>query len=112
MTEQGELFELNLETNEREPAMLKAAKIQIESLKKQKLLTENDVLTCQTVLSLAEAIGKAAAKGQASAMSFATKELREWQAMLPKPVAISTMEELQKAMVEIQEGNSDNVVFA
>lgn len=83
--------------------MLEAAKAHIEALESQNLIKAENRLTCQIVLSLSEAIGKAAAKGQASAMSFASKELREYMALLPKPETIGTFDEL-KLMLEQEDG--------
>lgn len=98
MGNQDALFEVGLESTASEPPMLKAAKAQIADLKEQGLIKSEHVMTCQMILSLAEAIGKAAAKGQASAMSFASKELREFMALLPKPATISSMDELMEAL--------------
>lgn len=109
MGNQGVLFEVALESDISEPAMLKAAKAQIQDLKDQGLIKGEHVMTCQMILSLAEAIGKAAAKGQASAMSFASKELREFMALLPKPATISSMDELMAALNEAGEPKNDKL---
>lgn len=97
---QDALFEIDLDSSDMEPAMLKAAKSYLNELRKEKLIDGTHILACQLVLSLAEAIGKAAAKGQASAMSFASKELREAMAMLPKKTAVDSFEQLMTLMLE------------
>lgn len=108
MADQETLFQLSLDSDSSEPAMLKAARAQIKALQDQRLIKPQHLMTCQLVLSLAEAIGKAAAKGQASAMSFASKELREAMALLPQPVAVSSMEELQQLLRESEKENTDD----
>lgn len=96
MGDQGAFF--GMEPKNPVNPMLEAAKAHIETLKGQNLIKAEHGLTCQIILSLAEAIGKAAAKGQASAMSFASKELREYMALLPQPETIGTFDELMKEL--------------
>lgn len=99
MGNQGEFFSVTPQTAGN--PMLDAAKKQLDELKEQNLLKPEHGVTCQMILSLSEAIGKAAAKGQASAMSFASKELREYMALLPKPETIGTFQQL----IEYMEGD-------
>lgn len=98
MTDQEGLFSMDTKTAVN--PMLDAAKSHIEALQAQNLIKAEHGLTCQIILSLSEAIGKAAAKGQASAMSFASKELREYMALLPKPETIGTFEQLMNALTK------------
>lgn len=102
MTDQAGLFPMDTKTAGN--PMLDAAKAHIQALKDQNLIKGEHGLTCQIILSLSEAIGKAAAKGQASAMSFASKELREYMALLPKPETIGTFEQL---MTELNKDDED-----
>lgn len=96
MGNQGEFFSVAPKTAPN--PMLDAAKKHIEELEQQNLIKPEHRLTCQMVMSLSEAIGKAAAKGQASAMSFASKELREYMALLPKPETIGSFQQLIEYM--------------
>lgn len=104
---QDELFQIDLEATQYEPAMLKAAKSYLAELTREGLLDGSHILSCQLVLSLAEAIGKAAGKGQASAMSFASKELREAMALLPKKQTVDSFEQLMKLMLDGPERKDD-----
>ncbi|AYN56957.1 hypothetical protein PBI_ATRAXA_1 [Arthrobacter phage Atraxa] len=98
MENQGELFMIQLDSSDMDNPMLKAARAQLRMLDDAGLLKPEHALQAQMVLSLADVMGKSQAKGQASAMSFASKELREAMALLPKQETISSMDELMKAL--------------
>lgn len=68
-------------------AMEVAARQQIAGLRDAGLIKPEHGLTVQLILELAAAIGKASAKGQAAALSMASRELREAMELLPKPAA-------------------------
>lgn len=105
MTE--ELFDLDLSSGQMEPPMLKAAKAHINGLKKDNLINDSHILKCQLVLCLAEAIGKSSQKGQASALSFASKELREAMALLPAKKNIGSFEQLMNDLKNMPTTESD-----
>lgn len=105
MTE--ELFDLDLTSGKLEPPMLKAAKAHIRGLEDAGLIDGSHILTCQLVLCLAEAIGKSSQKGQASALSFASKELREAMALLPAKRTIGSFEQLMNELNKMPSTESD-----
>ena len=102
-----ELFDLDLSAGKMEPAMLKAAKAHINGLKGAGLINDSHILTCQLVLCLAEAIGKSSQKGQASALSFASKELREAMALLPAKKQVGSFEQLMNELKTMPTTESD-----
>ena len=104
---QEELFNIDLTSSQMEPMMLKAAKAHIAALQRENLINESHLLTCQLVLCLAEAIGKSSQKGQASALSFASKELREAMALLPAKRQIGDFEQFMKELNSIPTSESN-----
>ena len=106
---QDELFNIDLTSSQMETPMLKAAKAHIAGLQGAKLINESHILTCQLVLCLAEGVGRSAQKGQASALSFASKELREAMALLPAKRQIGSFEQFMKDLENIPttESNPD-----
>ncbi|AYN56790.1 hypothetical protein PP340_gp01 [Arthrobacter phage Adaia] len=109
---QASLFDIPADNSRSEPAMLTAAKTYIKSLESQKLLKPDHILTVQAIYALAEAIGKAAAKGQASAMSFASKELREYMGLLPQPVSMDSFTEFMDKMTKAGNDRKNDDIYA
>ena len=68
-------------------SMQLAARTYLEHLQSLGKLEPQHGLTVQLVLELSTVVGKAAAKGQAAAMSMASRELREAMATLPAPAS-------------------------
>lgn len=96
MTDQAGLFPMDKKTAEH--PLSRAAKQQIKALQDENLIRDEHAMTVELIYALAEVIGKAATKGQASAMSFACKELREAQALLPKSETIGTFDQLMNEL--------------
>lgn len=84
MQEELDLFNFEQQSNFGKPALQVAAEKHIQKLKDSDLLTPEHYLAAQLTLDLAKVCGTAAAKGSASAVALASKELRETIAMLPE----------------------------
>lgn len=91
------------ENNLLKPALQVAAEIHIAKLKGEGLLTEDKYVPAQLALELARVCGIASAKGRASAVAMASKELRETLALLPALPSAGTSfdDELAKFGIEL-----------
>ncbi|MBF0808518.1 hypothetical protein E4U03_07835 [Rothia nasimurium] len=83
MNIQETLFNFDKEPSYAKSSLRLAAEAHIQKIKDEDLLTEETYLIAQLTLDLAQVCGVAVAKGSASAVAMASKELRETLAMLP-----------------------------
>lgn len=108
---QDSLLDGEFEASSLDNSMLRASKALIRELNDQKLLGPEHVLTVELVLSLSKAIGDAAIKGRASGMALASKELREAMALLPKKIAVESMDQLLQALMDGPNVSKDDPLY-